>query len=299
MKMVIEHLKFTLNTRLFPIIGCPMGQSSASYAYNPLFAANDIDEIMWPVEIPVGGLGDFMAAARILGIKHFCLTMPHKSPIIQHLDEVEEQSRIFNSVNIVKFENGKFIGAGMDGKGNMAAIRAAGVDVRGMHIMILGAGSIVGVILLELARAGARKVTLINRSVAKAETLVKTVRQYTDMNIACLPFTNDNLDTIAAECDFFMQSTPLGLAGFPEDFTYLGFMDKLRPDAVVMENIVNPPLTKVSVKARERGLKIIFGIDMMLGQIGQIFEFCYGFAPKPEHIEAARKSVYQFFKFKG
>lgn len=299
MKMAIEHLKFTLNTKMFPIIGCPMGQSSASYAYNPLFAANDIDEIMWPVEIPVGGLGDFMAAVKTLGIKHFCLTMPHKSPIIEHLDEVEEQSRLFNSVNIVKIENGKSIGVGMDGKGNMAAIRAAGVDVKGMHVMILGAGSIVGVILLELAKAGAAKVTLVNRSVEKAEKLVATVRKYTDMAIDCLPFANDSLDKTAAECDFFMQSTALGLKGYPNDFEYLGFMDKLKPSAVVMENIVNPPLTKVAVKSRELGLKTIYGIDMMLGQIGEIFEFCYGYAPKPEHIDAARKSVYQFFNFNG
>lgn len=299
MKMIIDHLKFTLNTKLFPIIGCPMGQSSASYAYNPLFAANGIDEIMWPVEIPVGGLGDFMAAVKTLGIKHFCLTMPHKSPIIKYLDEVEEQFRIFNSVNIVKIEKGRSIGTGMDGKGNIAAIKAAGVNVRGMHVMILGAGSIVGVILLELAKAGAGKVTLINRSLDKASSLVQTVKKYTDMAIDCLPFTNENLDRVAGECDLFMQSTPLGLAGFPEDFTYLGFMDKLRPDAVVMENIVNPPLTKVARRSRELGLKTIYGIDMMLGQIGEIFEFCYGYEPRPEHIDAARQNIYQFFNFHG
>lgn len=299
MKMIIEHLKFTPDTKLFPIIGCPMGQSSASYAYNPLFAANGIDEIMWPVEIPPGGLDDYMAAVRTLGIKHFCLTMPHKSPIIPYLDQVEEESRIFNSVNIVKMENGKSIGAGMDGKGNMAAIKAAGVDVRGMHVMILGAGSIVGVILLELAKNGAAKATLINRSVEKAQKLAHTVRRYADMAIDCLPFTGDNLASVAAECDFFMQSTPLGLKGYPADFTSLEFMDKLRSGAVVMENIVNPPLTKVAAKSREMGLKTIYGIDMMLGQIGRIFEFCHGFAPRPEHIDAARKNVYRFFDFNG
>jgi shikimate dehydrogenase len=297
--MTIEQLGFTTDTKLFPIIGCPMGQSSASYAYNPLFSANGIDEIMWPVEIPVGGLGDFMAAARTLGIRHFCLTMPHKAPIIQYLDEVDGQSRIFNSVNVVKMENGKSIGAGMDGKGNIAAIKAAGVDVGGMHIAIIGAGSIVGVILLELAREGAGKVTLINRSAEKAHALVRTVREYTDMAIECIPFTDDNLDNVAGKCDFLMQSTPLGLAGYPHDFSCLDFMDRLGPHAVVMENIVNPPMTRVAARARERGLRIIYGMDMMLGQIGKIFEFCYGFAPKPEHIESARRSVRRFFNFNG
>ncbi|MDR2392072.1 MAG: hypothetical protein LBE84_10405 [Planctomycetota bacterium] len=299
MKMTVGQLSFTLETRLFPIIGRPMGQSSASYAYNPLFSANGIDEIMWPVEIPVGGLGDFMAAVRTLGIRHFCLTMPHKAPIIQYLDEVDEQSRIFNSVNIVKMENGKFIGTGMDGKGNVAAIRAAGVNVQGMHIAIIGAGSIVGVILLELAREGVEKITLINRSVGKADALVRTVREYTDMTIECIPLTDGNLNKLAGKCDFLMQSTPLGLAGYSHDFTCLDFMDRLGPRAIVMENIVNPPLTRVAARARERGLKIIYGMDMMLGQIGKIFEFCYGFAPKPDHIELARRSVRQFFNFRG
>jgi shikimate dehydrogenase len=299
MEMTIDQLSFTLETRLFPIIGCPMGQSSASYAYNPLFSANGIDEIMWPVEIPVGGLGDFMGAARTLGIKHFCLTMPHKTPIIHYLDEVDERSRIFNSVNVVKMEKGKSIGSGMDGKGNIAAIKAAGVDVGGMHIVIIGAGSIVGVILLELASEGAGKVTLINRSVEKADALVRTVREYTDMTIECLPLTGDNLNAMAGKCDFLMQSTPLGLAGYPHDFSCLDFIDRLDPRAIVMENIVNPPLTGVARRARERGLKVIYGMDMMLGQIGKIFEFCYGFAPKPEHIESARRNVRQFFNFWG
>lgn len=298
MKMTIEHLTFTLHTKLFPIIGYPMGQSSASYAYNPLFAANNIDEIMWPVEVPVGGLGDFVTAFKTFGMKHFCLTMPHKAAIIPYLDEVVPESRIFNSVNVVKVdEKGRLIGVGMDGKGNMAAIKRAEVSVKGMHVFILGAGSIVGAILLQLAKEGARKVTLVNRSMERALKLVETVHQHTNLEIECYLFTEANLDKAASECDFFMQSTPLGLFGFPEEHTYLGFMDKLRQDAVVMENIVNPPLTKVVQIARARNMKIIYGIDMMIGQLSEIFEFCYGFKPADAHLEAAKKNVYQYFNF--
>jgi shikimate dehydrogenase len=300
MKMKIEHLKFTMETKLFPIIGYPMGQSSASYGYNPLFAANDINEIMWPVEIPVGGLGDFMAAFKTLGMKHFCLTMPHKSAIIPYLDEVDPLSKLFNSVNVVKVnEQGKTVGIGMDGKGNMAAIERAGVDVNGMNIFILGAGSIVGVILLELAKRGAKKITLVNRSAERAQTLLEIVRKHTDLEIEYLPFSNENLDKAASECDFFMQSTPLGLFGYPQDHSYLGFMEKLRPEAIVMENIVNPPMTKVAALAKKRGHKVIYGVDMMIGQMGEIFEFCYGYKPADEHLEASKQSVYQYFGITG
>jgi shikimate dehydrogenase len=290
-----------MDTKLFPIIGCPMTQSSASYAYNPLFEGNDIDEIMWPVEIRPGRLPEFMAAARTLGIRHFALTMPHKSAIIPLLDEVNPESRLFNSVNIVKVdENGRTIGVGMDGKGNMAAIERAGVDVRGMRVCILGAGSIVGVILLELARRGAKKVTLVNRSLENAEKLRQTVNRNSDMEvdmeIECFNFENNFLDMTAESCDFFMQATPLGLKGFGKDHEYLGFIDKLPAHAVVMENIVNPPRTALARRVEERGLKLIYGVDMMLGQIGEIFEFCYGKKPNDASMKAAQESVYEYFK---
>lgn len=299
--MDIAHLKFTKDTKLFPIIGCPMGQSSASYAYNPLFAAYDINEIMWPVEIQPENLGSFMEAFKTLGMKHFSLTMPHKAAIIPYLDIVDEESRLFQSINIVKIdEEGRTVGRGMDGKGNMAAIRQAGVSVKGMHVMILGAGSIVGVILLELAKEGVKKVTIINRSMDRAEALVRKIKDRVgNMQLSCLEFTRANLDQTASACDFFMQATPLGLYGFPQEHDYLGFMDYLKSEAVVMENIVNPPQTKVAVKAKEQGHKVIYGVDMMIGQLAEIFSFCYGFEPSQEHLEKAKNSVYEYFGFKG
>lgn len=295
--MSIDHLLFNPETRLFPIIGSPMGQSSAAYAYNPLFAANGVNEIMWPVEVPAGGLADFLKAARTLGIRHFTLTMPHKSAIIPLLDEVDETSLRFNSVNIVKFEGGRSIGAGMDGKGNIAAIRRAGVDVSGMRVAILGAGAIAGVIILELARAGAKSVTVLNRSAANALSLKERVGEHVDIPIDCRPMTPENLGNAAAECDFLMQSTPQGMKGYPAEWESLAFMERLRPGTVVMENIVNPPGTAFAQKAAALGLPVIYGLDMMLGEIGAIFEFCYGRYPAPEHMAAARDSIYRFFDF--
>ncbi|HIR92620.1 MAG TPA: saccharopine dehydrogenase NADP-binding domain-containing protein [Candidatus Egerieimonas intestinavium] len=293
---VDRHLSFTMNTKLFPMIGCPMGQSSGSYGYNPLFEGNGIDEIMWPVEIPEGGLGDFVKAFKTLGMRHFTITMPHKSAIIPYLDVVEEHSRIFNSVNAVRVdEDGKLHGAGFDGKGNMAAILGAGVDVKGMHVTIIGAGSIVGVILLCMAEHKAAKVTLINRSADRAQKLIDTVRQHTSMEIEYLPYTTENLDRAAAQTDLLMQATPQGLFGFPADYEYLGFIDKLKPEAVVMENIVNPPLTKFAARAKANGHKMIYGVDMMLGQLNEIFEFCFGFRPSAESVEKSRENVYRYF----
>ena len=296
MKMIIEQLKFNIDTKLYPIVGCPMGRSSASYAYNPFFVANDINEIMWPVEIPAGSIGEFLKAAKVFGIRHIGLTMPHKSAVIPFLDDVEEQSRIFNSVNTIRIdEDGVTHGIGLDGKGCLAAIRQAGVDVKDMNVSILGSGSIVGVILLELAKAGAKKAVLVNRSPERSQALVKTVQKYTDMTIDCLPREDASFDQAAAACDFLLQATPLGMLGYPDDYQYLGFMDKLKPEAVFMETIVNPHSTTITKKAEEKKLKVVYGIDMMLCQIAMIFEYAFGFKPREGSYEQARKAVYGYF----
>lgn len=294
--MLFDNLKFNPDTRLFPIIGYPMGQSSASHAYNPLFIANGINEIMWPVEIAPGGLGDFMSAARTLGIRHFTLTMPHKSAIIPFLDEVDEESRLFGSVNIVRFDgSGRAHGAGMDGRGNRAAIAASGVDVRGMRVVILGAGAIVGAIVLQLAAAGVGGVTILNRSPERAEALIARIRSRVGVPLRAGVLTVEALCGAASGCDFLMQSTPLGMFGYGGDFEDLSFIDCLPSHAVVMENIVNPPETLVVRAARARGLRTIAGIDMLLGQLGAIFDFCYGFTPSSSQLSLAKAGIYGYF----
>ena len=295
---VDKFLTFTINTKLCPMIGGSMKQSSGSYGYNPLFEGNGIDEIMWPVEIPPEELGDFVKAFKTLRMRHFTITAPHKTPIIDYLDIVDDESRLFKSVNAVRVEpDGKLHGAGFDGKGNMAAIVKAGVNVKGMNVAILGAGSIVGVILLCMAEKGAKKVTLLNRTVEKAEYLARTVKEYKDfdMEIECMPFTPEALDKAASECDFLMQATTQGLLGTGLEYSYLGFLDKLKPEAIVMENIVNPPMTKFAAKAKENGHKVILGVDMMLGQLSEIFTFCFGFEPSEASMEKAKENVYTYF----
>lgn len=310
---VDKHLTFTMNTKLCPMLGGSMKQSSGSYGYNPLFEGNQIDEIMWPVEITaspddsyevlVQKAGTFIEAFKTFKMRHFTITAPFKTAIIEHLDIVDDESRLFKSVNAVRVEpDGKLHGAGFDGKGNMAAIVKAGVDVKGMNVAILGAGSIVGVILLCMAEKGAKKVTLLNRTVEKAEYLRDTVKNFfkekgqeLEMEVECLPFDEASLDKAASECDFLMQATTQGLLGTGLEYKYLGFLDKLKPEAIVMENIVNPPMTKFAAKATENGHKVILGVDMMLGQLSEIFQFCFGFEPSDESMEKAKVNVYKYF----
>ncbi|MBC8535366.1 shikimate dehydrogenase family protein [Feifania hominis] len=287
--MTFDNLKINTQTRLMPMIGYPMAQSSASLVYDCLLERFDINRIMWPVEIKKGELASFMQAARTLQIDVFALTMPHKADIIPLLDEVEQSSRLFNSVNIVKTVDGKTVGAGMDGKGCVGALREAGTKLEGANVMLLGTGSISGVVGYELYRSGIGSLTLLNRTLSNAEEVARRLRDNTGLAVEARESTPAELDRAARDADVFIQCSPLGMFGFGADHPYLGFMEKLPAHAVVMEAIVNPPMTTVVKKARQLGLKTIGGVAMTMAQIAEIFEFCFDVHPDAEDLEVCTR----------
>ena len=293
--MSLENVIQNMYTKYIPMIGYPMDHSSASYVYNKLFNIYDINAIMWPLELEKGRLGEFMAAYKVMNIDKIALTMPHKADIIPFLDEVDECSRLFNSVNIVKTVDGKTIGSGFDGKGCTGALKAAGVQLEKANVMLLGAGSISGVVGYELSMCGVKNIYICNRTLEHAETVAKVLNENTTAHVEAYESTPENLDAVAQKVSVFINVRPLGMHGFGVEPPYLGFIEKLPKDAWVLDAIVNPPVTPVIAKARECGLHTILGMDMMISQMSEIFYFWYGVRPGPEEKRECKKILFEHF----
>lgn len=82
-----------------------------------MYALGNVNAVNFNVVVKRGELPQFAEAAKVMHLSGFGITMPQKTDIIPLLDECDEFSRIFNSVNHVKIENGRLIGKGMDGLG--------------------------------------------------------------------------------------------------------------------------------------------------------------------------------------
>lgn len=293
--MNLENVKLNLDTRMVLNVGCPMGKTNAPRAYNALFSARDMNAIMLPVEIKKGDLPRFMDAVRTLNIRYICPTMPHKADIIPLLDDVDADSRLFNSVNAVRIDDdGSSHGVGMDGKGAIRALLDSGVELAGRECMMLGTGSISGVIGLELARQGVRRLTVLNRTLDKAEAVAGVLNEYTDMKVRVLPATPENLDEAAGHADAFIQATPLGMAGFGHSHPYIGFIDRLPSHGAVLDVIINPPETAVIARARQRGLKTVPGMHMLAGQMTEIFKFMFDITLEPNDKDACIRELCSF-----
>ncbi len=293
--MDLSNVKFNMDTELVLNVGYPMGKTNAPRAYNKLFSELGMNAIMLPVEIKNGKTEEFVEACKTLGIRYFSPTMPHKKAIIDYLDVVDESSRLFRSVNAVRFDDdGKSYGVGMDGKGAVKAIKSSGIDLAGKKAVMLGSGSISGVIGYELSKYGITSLTILNRTIDKAEEIANILRTNTDMAVEAMAWTEENLNQAMSEADLLLQLTPLGMAGFAHTYEYLGFIDYLPERAVVFDVIINPPDTPVIAAAKSRGLKTVPGMKMLAGQMEEIFQFMFGVKLSEENKDACVQELCDF-----
>lgn len=285
--MKLENVKLNLDTELVLNIGCPIGKTNAPRVYNKLFEKLGMNAIMLPAEIQKGELPQLLEACKTLNIRYLCPTMPHKADIIPLLDDVDETSKMFCSVNAVKIdEDGTSHGVGMDGKGAVRAMVNGGAKLNGITAMLYGAGSISGVIGYELSRQNVKKLYIANRSREKAEKIAQILRNNTAMEVVVISTNKEDLDQAAAECKLLANLTPLGMKGYPYKHEYLGFIDKMPKDAAVFDCIINPPDSEVILAAKANGLLTIPGMQMLVSQMDVIFDFMFGVTLKEEDKEA-------------
>lgn len=274
--MDLNNIKMDIQTGLVLNIGCPMKNSNAPIAYNSLFSSRNMNLLMLPLEVPKGKLPELMQACRVMNVRYLCPTMPHKADIIPLLDDVDELSRAFGSVNAVRIDpDGTSHGIGMDGRGAVNALLEGGAQLEGATVMLIGSGAICGVISLELSRKGVRELHILNRTQEKAQQIADKINQLTQTKAFAHGLTPAELTACAAGADVLVQATPLGMKGYSFDFEDLSFVDALPAHCVVLDAVLNPPCTTMRDRAARRGLTTIPGLKMLLGQMDAIFDYLW------------------------
>lgn len=268
------QVKFDSDMKIFAQIGDPLEHSCTSYIHNTMYALGNVNAVNFNVVVKRGELEKFVEAAKVMHLCGFGITMPHKTDIIPLLDECDEFSRIFNSVNHVKIENGRLIGRGMDGMGMRMAIENAGVELNGARVMILGAGSVSGPIAAELCKKGAKKIVILNRTVDKAKWIADVLRDnFEGLETAYASMDAETMERYALETDLVVQCTSLGMDGSAQDFESLRFVSMLPKGAAVADVIFLPRKTKLLVEAERCGHTIVNGMGMLCNQQKAMMKF--------------------------
>lgn len=207
---------------------------------------------------------DAMRSIKALHMKGMNLTMPHKITVLPYLDEISEAASIIGAVNtIVVKEDGRLFGENTDGKGFVQALKNAEVSLEGKNVVILGAGGAAKAISVECALAGAKKVTIFNRTAAKAEDLAKVLTAHTKAEAAGYGWEAGL--SIPAGTDILINATSIGLMPYPDEKPDINY-DSITADMVVSDVVFNPAETLFLGEAAKRGAKAVNGLGMLACQ---------------------------------
>jgi len=226
---------------------------------------------------------DAMRALKALHMKGINLTMPHKLAVIPWLDELSQAASIIGAVNTVLVrDDGTLFGENTDGKGFIEALGHEGAQVEGKSITILGAGGAARAIGVECALAGAKKITVINRTVEKAQELAQLILDHTDAQAQALAWSA--AQKIPEDTDILINATPIGFVPNPDqkpDIDYDTVTDKM----VVSDVVFNPAETLFLAEAAKRGVKTVSGLGMLACQGGRNFTIWTGVEAPLELME--------------
>ncbi|MDE2030579.1 MAG: shikimate dehydrogenase [Alphaproteobacteria bacterium] len=212
------------------------------------------------------------AALRTLpgqGFRGVNLTVPLKEIALNIVDDLDAAAQRIGAVNLVIVgADGKLEGRNTDAYGFAQNLLAANV-LPGGKALVLGAGGAARAVLAALTDMGFDDVVVTNRTPERAQKLAR------DFSVPAI----DWADAAAAMVDvsLLVNATSLGMKGQPPlEIT----LDALPQSATVTDIVYVPLETGLLRAARQRGLKTVDGLGMLLHQARPAFAAFFGGDPE-------------------
>lgn len=270
------------HTRLYALIGSPVGHSGSPAMYNYSFEKLGIDAAYLAFDVPVEKTEDAVNALRTLHAGGFNVTMPCKTAVAQLVDRLSPAAELVGACNTVVFEeDGTMTGHMTDGTGFVRNLREHGVEIKDKKIVLLGTGGAATAIAVQAALDGVAEIAIFNRKdefYANGEKTVEKIRKAVSsirkVSIEDLDDT-ELLGKVIGESDILINATRAGMS--PMEDVIPVPAEFLRPELAVADVVYNPKETLLIKKAKEAGCRAaVGGSGMLLWQGVAAFELYTG-----------------------
>jgi shikimate dehydrogenase len=219
------------------------------------------------------------------GGKGLNITVPHKSAVVQLVDQISERASTAGAVNTLTFKGGEIHGDNTDGIGLLRDLGInLGLQLQGANILILGAGGATRGIVGPLLQMQPRSLSVANRTLDKAQIIADHFAKHGPIS-AC----RFDMVPVGDPYDLVINATSAGVRGEMPPY----------PESAVSEKTFCYDLsyglnvTPFSKWARELGaVNSVMGWGMLVEQAAESFEIWRGVRPdtapvlKQMHINA-------------
>ena len=280
-------------TRVYGVVGHPIGHSLGPVVHNAGFEAVDHDGVYVPIPV-VAGWESFKATVgefvdhRGLDFSGCSVTLPHKENLLRfaresgaEIDPVADRVGAANTLVVERDDDGgvsrlrclntdveaavSVLAEGLGISGGTAA------EFAGRRIAVLGAGGVARAVVAGMVERGA-DVHVFNRTHARAVALAEEFGPRVTAS-----------ESIDGHFDAFVNATSVGMAGGPApDASPLPEGAVLNDSVVVMDTVYSPRSTPLLRFAAERGARTVDGMAMFVAQAEAQFTAWTGTASPPE-----------------
>lgn len=272
---------------LVGVFGHPVSENPGVVIQEAAFRALGLDRWRFlTIDVKPEDIADAIKGLKAMRMRGINCTIPHKIEVIKYLDKIAPSAKLIGAVNTVINDNGVLTGENTDGQGFMIALDSAGISAKGKNVVVLGAGGAARAICVELALAGASKLTIVNipKDMALGEGLIKTLKENTKVAVDYVPWVDKY--KIPADTDILVNATSIGLYPNVDDKPNLDY-DTLTQSMYVQDVIPNPAFTPFLQEADKRGLKWQSGLSMLINQAALNITMWTGLQPDKEVMKRA------------
>ena len=269
--MTDDVASFVGGTRRVGLIGKPLKRRHSQVMHDAAFDAAGIDARYVLLELDPEAVGPAVAEARAsadwLGLG---VTAPYKRVVAGLVDEVEPDAEAIGAVNnVTKDADGRLVGFNTDAPGFRAGVELAmGGSLAGRDVVVAGAGGAAHAVVHACLAAGAARVTVANRTLSGATTLVERFATVGPGDRAAVELGTSAADAAWGVADLAVNATTVGMV----DPGMTVPVDLLRADATVFDLVYVPAETPLLAAARARGLRAANGSEMLVAQAAIAFE---------------------------
>lgn len=252
------------------LIGNPVGHSISPVIHNTLADIMGIDLVYTTFKVEENQVEAAVKGAYALDILGMNVTVPHKQAVMRSLKEIDPLAEAIGAVNTLARVDGGYKGYNTDILGLERELEEENVCIKDNPVLIIGAGGAARAIAFLCASRGASSITVINRTVEKAQNIAEAVNGYYGID-SVKAVSIDQACALQGDRYVAIQTTSVGL--YPDvDNVLIKDENFYRKVGVGVDIIYNPYTTRFMKILSNQGKPAYNGLKMLLYQGVAAFE---------------------------
>jgi shikimate dehydrogenase len=255
-------------TDQYAVIGNPISHSKSPLIHAAFAKQTNQDISYKPVLAPLDGFAATVLDLINQGFKGANVTVPFKFEAFKLCDALSPRAKAAGAVNTLTFSAKQIHGDNTDGLGLVNDINNnLKYALKGARILLLGAGGAAQGVLLPLLNANPEGITIANRSIDKAQKMMRESQSKATAS------TFEDLNTQQFDIVINATSTGLGDIALPI------------PDSIFAKNCLAYEMmygreTSFMQQARANGAQVSDGLGMLIEQAAEAFYLWRGVRPE-------------------